>query len=182
MKFCKTCRGVGKSIHEHSLKKFKVDKSEPKPELTKEEMLKKKLEEKVNFNYTDIVADMPVKFKYAKVKDSDFGLTDDMLLFLDDKTINKYVPLKGIVPYREDEYKINKFKIKKDTKILQKEIDRNKKVIVDDLKNQEDIIKSNTALIGRKIKKSEAFNENNARDKRRLESYGIVEDNSNIKK
>ena len=80
------------------------------------------------------------------------------------------------------EYKINKFKVKKDSKILQKEIERNKKSIIEDLKSQEDIIKANTVLIGKKIKKSEAFNENNARDKRRLESYGIVEDSTNLKK
>lgn len=164
------------------MKKFIVNKTAPKIELTKEELIKQKLEEKVNYNYTDIVADMPVKFKYAKVKDADFGLTDDMLLFLDDKTLNKYIPLKGIVPYRDDEYKINKFKVKKDSKILQKEIERNKKSIIEDLKSQEDIIKANTVLIGKKIKKSEAFNENNARDKRRLESYGIVEDSTNLKK
>ena len=36
-----------------------------------------------------------------KVEEDDFGLDDDDLLYLDDKTLNRYVPLKKLAPYKE---------------------------------------------------------------------------------
>jgi hypothetical protein len=55
-------------------------------------------------------------------------LTDDMLIYLDDKTLNKYCPLKKLAPYN-DQLKVNKFMQKKKLYDLQKMVER-KKVII----------------------------------------------------
>lgn len=147
-------------------------------ELNLVEKLKQKIDEKINYQYTDIVGDMPTKFKYTKVKDDDFGLTDEMLLYLDDKTLSKYIPLKGIVPYREQEYKLNKFLLKKDGKIISKEIERAKNLITGDIQQKQENMELNKKLLGKK----KYLSKDEEREKRRLESYGIVEEEVNKKK
>lgn len=37
--------------------------------------------------------------KYTKVDSDDFGLSDELLLYTDDKLLNNYVSLKNIAPY-----------------------------------------------------------------------------------
>jgi hypothetical protein len=48
-----------------------------------------------------------------------------MLLFLDDKTINKYIPMKRLAPYQEKP-QLNDYQKKKVFKGLQKELERKK--------------------------------------------------------
>jgi len=169
---------MGASVHEHKLQKFYFEEPEVKKEKTLEDKLKEKIEEKINYQYTDIVGDIPIKFKYTKVKNDDFGLTDDMLLYLDDKTINKYVPMKTLAPYREEEYKINKFKLKKEERLLSKEIAKKKENIDKELHEEDENIKMNQKFLGNK-KENKFIEKNNERNKRRMELYGIGEEKEN---
>lgn len=113
-------------------------------------MILKKLEDKLGAEATDIVGGIPTKFHYKPVTKQDFELTDDMLLFLDDKTLNKIVPMNSLAPYRDEEYKLNKFKITKEMKQIRKEIEKKKQMLLDEMNEQNDNIEANKALLGKK--------------------------------
>ena len=48
-----------------------------------------------------IAKEIPTRFHYTKVEADDYGVNDEMLLLLDDRTLNQYVPLKKLAPYNE---------------------------------------------------------------------------------
>lgn len=54
--------------------------------------------------------DMMPKFRYKAVEPMTGGLTVDEILQLDDKQLNKRVPLKRLAPYRTDKFNARKFK------------------------------------------------------------------------
>ena len=43
---------------------------------------------------------MKTRFKYTTVPKEDYGLTEEEILLLDDRQLNKIVPLKALRPYR----------------------------------------------------------------------------------
>ncbi|KJP89545.1 hypothetical protein AK88_00756 [Plasmodium fragile] len=49
--------------------------------------------------YEDLIDDMPIRFKYFKVKPENFKLTTDYILKTDDETLNQIVPLHYVSPY-----------------------------------------------------------------------------------
>ncbi|KMZ82026.1 hypothetical protein PVIIG_03834 [Plasmodium vivax India VII] len=49
--------------------------------------------------YEDLIDDMPIRFKYFKVKPETFKLTTDYILKTDDETLNQIVPLHYVSPY-----------------------------------------------------------------------------------
>ncbi|ANQ06676.1 Uncharacterized protein PCOAH_00010440 [Plasmodium coatneyi] len=49
--------------------------------------------------YEDLIDDMPIRFKYFKVKPKNFKLTTDYILKTDDETLNQIVPLHYVSPY-----------------------------------------------------------------------------------
>lgn len=139
-----------------------------------------KLNEKFDIVNDDIIGDLPTKFHYTNVKSDDFDLTDEMLLYLDDKTLNKFVPVKGLAPYREQAYKVNKFNLKKEMKNIRKEIERKREIINKELAEEEENYQKNNNLLGKKQKKNDESGDYRAGgvskdgiDKKRLESYGI---------
>lgn len=87
------------------------------------------------------------RFKYTQVVKQDYGLTDDDILFGDDKLINQYISLKKISPYIENEHairvsksrlpaiqnnaKINRKRFKKEMKIVAKAEDKIKDITQD---------------------------------------------------
>ena len=93
--FCLKCKKNGQ--HEHKLEKLKGIPGDPsslknkdKDKMTEEEKkqyLESLLEEYYNLDYEDIIGGGTVKtrFKYKKVRENDFGLTEDEILLLDDK-------------------------------------------------------------------------------------------------
>lgn len=93
--FCLKCKE--KDSHEHKLQKLKGLPGDPsslknkdKDKMTEEEKnqyLENLLDDYYNLDFEDVIGGGSVKtrFKYTKVKENDFGLTDDDILLLDDK-------------------------------------------------------------------------------------------------
>lgn len=112
MYFCMKCKSAD-AHPEHKLEKLKVlpgenaasklmnkDKSKMTEE-EKKEYLDNLLDEYYNLEFEDVIGGGQVKtrFKYTKVPQADFGLTEDEILLLDDKQLNKLVSLKKYRPY-----------------------------------------------------------------------------------
>ncbi|SBS82375.1 protein KRI1, putative [Plasmodium ovale] len=49
--------------------------------------------------YEDLIDDMPIRFKYIKVKPENFKLTTDFILKTDDEKLDKMVPIHFLSPY-----------------------------------------------------------------------------------
>lgn len=135
----------------------------------------KKLNEKLEVEDSGLIANsIPTRFKYAKVKENDFELTDEMLIYLDDKTLNKFVPVKRIAPYKEEEFKLNKFLLVKEMKNIRKEIERKKDGLKEFLINEEKNIEDNKVMLSKKIKNPNKPEVNiKGVDKNRLQAYNI---------
>ena len=171
LKFCKTCRGLGKSIHEHKLIKYIIENEENENEeenkKSKKEKLTELIDEKANYTIDDVIdGEIGTKFHYTKVAKEDSGLTDDMLLLLDDKILNKYLPLKKITAYSD--YKMPEYKKKIMLNRLEKLVNKKKKELANEyeIKNQNE--KENEKfLIGQKTKgeHNDEKNENKDKDK-----------------
>ena len=163
LKFCKTCRGLGKSIHEHKLVKFIIENKESDnegEEKTKKEKLAELIDEKANYVIDDVInGEIGTKFHYTKVAKEDSGLTDEMLLFLDDKILNKYLPLKKITAYND--YKMPDYKKKIMLNRLEKLVNKKKKelAIEYEAKNQNEK-ENEKLLIGQKTKGEHKDEEN----------------------
>ena len=148
-----------------------------------------------------IAGKIPTKFHYSKVnnpKDNE-ELTDDMLLYLDDKTLNKFIPLKALAPYK-DGYVVPGYKKKRLLAEFQREVEKTKKEFIREMKQKKEIEEQNQSYLqkkrnfenkekdafgGKKVNKfGEEENKNNAfdpsnkqeyRKKKRLETYGITD-------
>merc|ERR1712032_334035 len=196
-KYCKTCRGKGKSIHEHKLTKFEIEEEKPKEEENdQKKKLDNLLDEKFEVAVDSLIAGkIPTKFHYSKVskQEDNNELTDDMLLYLDDKTLNKYLPLKALAPYR-DGYVVPGYKKKRLLNEFQREVDKKKRDILNEMKQKKDIEESNKSFLQKKRnlnndnnnKKSskggdkddnkEFTNKGDFRKKKRMETYGLADD------
>ena len=212
LKFCKDCRGLGKSIHEHKLIKYIIPNEENNEEddlhnkKTKREKLEELIDQKANYNIDDIIdGQLGTKFHYTKVPKENSGLTDDMLLLLDDKILNKYLPLKKITAYSD--YTLPEYKKKQMLNRLEKLVNKKKRELVEEYENKNKNEKENEKyLLGNKTKlthidnkdekikknkydkkKKENKNKNEEGEKKkflkkdefkkmkRLETYGITE-------
>jgi protein KRI1 len=78
-------------------------------------------EEYYSLNYEDLVAGVPCRFKYQKVEPNDYGLTDDVILRWEDKTLNQLVSLKKLSTYRTDGGKVNESKLRRKFKFLKQQ-------------------------------------------------------------
>ena len=189
IKFCKNCRSIGKSIHEHKLHKFNIENNEnnenDENNLNAKEKLLNKIDTKANYEIDNIIdGEIPTKFHYKKVEKENFGLSDDMLILLDDKILNKYLPIKKLATYNNDFY-IPEYKKKFMKKHLEKLVNKKKREIFEEFENKNNNIKNNEKLLEKKIKRNKNFNnENNNNNneylnkdefkkKKRLETYEI---------
>jgi len=77
------------------------------------------LDEYYQLDYEDMIGDTPTRFKYAKVKPENYGLSAVEILLADDKDLNEFISLKKLAPHRseerqmKDEIKFNKSKKKR---------------------------------------------------------------------
>ena len=181
LKFCKDCRGLGKSIHEHKLIKYIIPNEENNEEddlhnkKTKREKLEELIDQKANYNIDDIIdGQLGTKFHYTKVPKENSGLTDDMLLLLDDKILNKYLPLKKITAYSD--YTLPEYKKKQMLNRLEKLVNKKKRELVEEYENKNKNEKENEKyLLGNKTKlehidNKDEKNKKNKYDKKKKEN------------
>lgn len=98
----------------------------------KDKELNKLIDDYYALDFEDVIAGgIKTRFQYIDVKPESYGLSDENLLFADQKLLNNYVSIKKLAPYREDEGKVkakllkNKMKInqiRKSTKLIRHEI------------------------------------------------------------
>jgi len=99
-----------------------------------------------------------------------------MLIYLNDKSLNKFMPLKRLAPYREEIGKQNKFLQKKKLGDLARELDRKKKEIISTQTTSDDIVQNNKKFFTKKTHKVKVDdNKKEFKKKKRLESYGITD-------
>lgn len=55
---------------------------------------------------------MKTRFKYINVPSESYGLSDEQLLYADTDALNKFVSIKKLAPYREDEGKVKSKQLK----------------------------------------------------------------------
>ena len=169
LKYCMTCRGLGKNIHDHKLHKFIIKENEESDDeqnkKTNTEKLQALIDEKANYNIDDVIdGELGTKFHYTKVPKEDSGLTDDMLLLLDDKVLNKYLPLKKITAYND--YKLPSFKKKAMLNRLEKLVNKKKKELAQDYEDKYQNEKENEKLlIGHKTKGEHEEEDNDKNNK-----------------
>ena len=175
LKFCKDCRGIGKSIHEHNLIKYKIPSEESNENndlnenKTKKEKLNDIIDQKANYNIDDIIdGQLGTKFHYTKVPKENSGLTDDMLLLLDDKILNKYLPLKKITAYSD--YSMPDYKKKEMLNRLEKLVNKKKRELVEEYENKNMNEKNNEKfLIGNKTERDDNDDNNKNKKKNKYE-------------
>ena len=172
--FCKTCRGLGQHIHEHKLTKFIIkEKEESENEenkKSKKEKLQDLIDEKANYTIDDVIdGELGTKFHYTKVAKEDSGLTDDMLLLLDDKVLNKYLPLKKISAYND--YKLPEYKKKAMLNRLEKLVNKKKKELVNEYEAKNKNEKENEKLLLGQKTKGEHENKDNEKINKDRDKY-----------
>lgn len=104
------------------------------PERLKEKLpadLKKLVDEYYDLDFEDVIAGgIKTKFQYVPVQKESFGLTNDDLLYADDKLLNQYVSIKKLAPYRDQPIKIKQAKARKLLEQIRKNAKKNKKLIL----------------------------------------------------
>jgi len=99
---CEACKGVKK--HAHPLRCLE-------DELWKEYFA---------LDFEGLVGGQTTRFKYRDVQPEDYGLEDEDILEMDDKTLNSLVSLKKLATYREDG-KVNRANVRKKLKWMKKQ-------------------------------------------------------------
>jgi len=177
---CKPCKQT--FIHEHKLTKIKQEFAEEKKIIEPKEKLKNLLDHYENQKIDKVIAkEIPTRFHYTKVEPEDFGVSEEMLFYLDDRTLNQYVPLKKLAPYNE-RYNVQNNIKKRKLKDLERELERKKKKFSNMFDENKTIMNNNQKLLNKKTKRKLDSNaKKELRNKRRLESYGISNNNENKK-
>ena len=104
---CKDCKKEHNKDHELVKEKQREEENGDKAK-SKSEYLEGMLEDYYNLGFEDIIGkDIYTRFKYTKVKNNNFGLTNEEILLLNDKELNNLVSLKKYKPYRQDEDRVN---------------------------------------------------------------------------
>jgi protein KRI1 len=70
-------------------------------EAKRKAILNKHLEDMYELDYEDVIGGMPTRFKYQSVAKDGYGLSAEEILAANDSTLNQFVPLKKLAPYRD---------------------------------------------------------------------------------
>mmetsp|Transcript_29165 Transcript_29165/g.25798 ORF Transcript_29165/g.25798 Transcript_29165/m.25798 type:complete len:221 (-) Transcript_29165:32-694(-) len=141
---CKDCKTTHDSDHDIIKEKSRKVKEEQEDTTNhKSEYLDGMLEDYYNLGFEDIIGkEIYTRFKYAKVRDSDFGLSNEDILLLNDNELNKLVSLKKYKPYRHDEDRVNLHRVKTIKQEYRSKIEDGKKqlkkVLKQDIKLQKE--------------------------------------------
>ena len=107
----------------------------------------------------------------CKVPKENSGLTDDMLLLLDDKILNKYLPLKKITAYSD--YSMPEYKKKEMLNRLEKLVNKKKRELAEEYENRNRNEKENEKfLVGNKTKRENDNNIDGKNKKKKKDKYG----------
>ncbi|EAR96396.3 KRI1 family carboxy-terminal protein (macronuclear) [Tetrahymena thermophila SB210] len=80
-----------------------------------------------NLDYEDVITGgIKTRFKYMEVKPDSYGLSDEQLLYADTNVLNKYVSIKKLAPYRDDEGFVKSKNLK--NKSVIKQIEKSTKI------------------------------------------------------
>lgn len=98
------------------------DEDEELPANMTKEQLKaataKYLDELYSLDYEDLIGDLRCRFKYRQVQSNTFGLSVDEIMAADDKELKSLVSLKRLAPYQENEYEVDRKRLKNFKKTL----------------------------------------------------------------
>lgn len=84
----------------------------------------------MKYDFEDVIGGgLKTKFKYINVKPESYGLSDEQILYGDDKELNKYVSIKKLGPYQDEEVKLRNSIYNKKIKSINKSALQNKKII-----------------------------------------------------
>lgn len=171
---CKTCRGIGKSVHpDHKLKRVKIETEGEETELKPEEKIKSILDSKLNTVVDDFIGkDIPSKFHYTKVEKDQHGLTNEMLLYLDDHVLQKFLPLKKLAPYNKD-YTLNEKKREAMLRQFERMVEKKKRELFQLEETDKEIKEKNKETMKLLNKKVNREDYTDFKKKKRLETYGI---------
>jgi len=151
---CKDCKDTHKNEEgneEHEVIKVRnfeerehLDESNLQDkEKNKSEFFDGMLEDYYSLGFEDIIGkDIYTRFKYAKVRDYDFGLSNEEILLLNDQELNKLVSLKKYKPYRNDEHMTNMHRVRDVKQKMRSRVDEErrqlKKVMKQEIKLQKE--------------------------------------------
>ena len=133
-------------------------------------------------NVDDVIdGNIKTKFHYTKVAKDDNDLTNEMLVLLDDKVLNKYIPVKKIAPYSD--FKLPDYKKKSMLKHLEKLVEKKKSEMAEEFKKKKTTEQENEKILGNKTKRNKdesksknlGLNKSEFKKKKRLETYGITD-------
>jgi len=141
--------------NERQYKEKDFNKIEPKKvdveKIVKEDVSKlkgiykdKELDELIDsyyqLDFEDVISGgIKTRFKYVDVNKNSYGLTDEDILYADDRTLNQFVSLKKMQPYRPDDGQVNMKTLRKKKNEVKKTADRNKKGLDKDVKKHEQL-------------------------------------------
>ncbi|POM75792.1 Kri1 like protein [Phytophthora palmivora] len=100
------------------------------PKMTIEEMQREKqkyLDELYSLDYEDLIGDIKCRFKYRQVQNNDFGLTVDEIMAADDKELKQLVSLKRMAPYADNEYSVDRKRLKSFKKSVREAQEENRR-------------------------------------------------------
>ena len=84
----------------------------------------------MRYDFEDVIGGgVKTKFKYVNVKPESYGLSDEQILFGDDKELNKYVSIKKLAPYSDEELKLRNNNYRRRIGGIEKSMNQNKKLV-----------------------------------------------------
>lgn len=144
----------------------------------------------MKYDFEDVIGGgIKTKFKYLKVKPESFGLSDEQILYGDDKELNKYVSIKRLAAYDEEDVRLRNNIYDHKIGSIDRSARQNKKMVTNNstkvirniqkIKSRAEILKKRRFNLRDKLR---LVNLSNPADEKkyflpqyRLESYGLTE-------